>query len=46
MRKTCVRVAVVLAVGVCHAVPSAQRGGGSAAPAPVTILKPARVFDG
>src|SRR5436190_3080414 len=42
MRKTVSLVAIVLAA----AVPSAQRGGQQSAPAEITILKPARVFDG
>src|SRR3954471_8071426 len=42
MRKTVSLVAIVLAA----AVPFAQRGGQQSAPAEITILKPARVFDG
>src|SRR5260221_10597162 len=42
MRKTL----IVMAAALAAAVPSAQRGGQPAASAEVTILKPARVFDG
>src|SRR5438105_1133707 len=42
MRKTL----IVMAAALAAAVPSAQRGGPPAASAEVTVLKPARVFDG